>query len=84
MRGVLILVCWPAFKYTGYPMTWQSATVMTWAGLRGAVGMCMALFILLDPRIPDPAYKTQCIFYMAVMVRARAVCGLRGGEWRGL
>lgn len=48
-RAVLLLVCWVPFNYTGYPLTWRSAAVIIWGGLRGAVGMVMALFICECP-----------------------------------
>lgn len=66
-RAVLLLVCWIPFNYTGYPLTWRSALVIMWGGLRGAVGMVMALFIFLDQSIHDPSFKSYCIFYMGSM-----------------
>jgi hypothetical protein len=66
-RAVLLLVCWWPFNYTGYPLSWRSALVMVWGGLRGAVGMVMALFIFLDTRIHDSRFKSYCIFYMGTM-----------------
>jgi NhaP-type Na+/H+ or K+/H+ antiporter len=66
-RAVLLLVCWYPFNYTGYPLSWRSALVMIWGGLRGAVGMVMALFIFLDTRIHDSRFKSYCIFYMGTM-----------------
>lgn len=44
-RAALLLLCWAPFRHTGYPLTWRSALVIAWGGLRGAVGMAMALFI---------------------------------------
>jgi NhaP-type Na+/H+ or K+/H+ antiporter len=40
---------------------------MVWAGLRGAVGVTMALFIFLDQLILDERYKALCLFFMALM-----------------
>lgn len=40
------------------------------AGLRGAVGMVMSLFILLDTKIHSNSYKSYCIFYMVRQTRA--------------
>jgi NhaP-type Na+/H+ or K+/H+ antiporter len=51
----------------GYPLGWRQALVMVWAGLRGAVGVAMSLFIFLDPLIIDAQYKAHCLFFMAVM-----------------
>jgi hypothetical protein len=41
--------------------------VKVWGGLRGAVGMVMALFIFLDTRIHNSRFKSYCIFYMGTM-----------------
>lgn len=54
----------------GYALGWRQALVMVWAGLRGAVGVAMSLFIFLDPLITDEAYKVRCIFFMALMAFA--------------
>ena len=64
---MLLMVCWWPFNYTGYPLSWRSALVMVWGGLRGAVGMVMALFIFLDTQILDASFKSYCIFYMGTM-----------------
>jgi NhaP-type Na+/H+ or K+/H+ antiporter len=51
----------------GYPLGWRQALVMVWAGLRGAVGVAMSLFIFLDPLITDAQYKAHCLFFMVIM-----------------
>jgi NhaP-type Na+/H+ and K+/H+ antiporter len=40
---------------------------MVWGGLRGAVGMVMALFIFLDDKIHDNKFRSYCIFYMGTI-----------------
>ena len=54
----------------GYPLDWRKAIVMVWAGLRGAVGVAMSLFIFVDPLIVDEHYKAHCIFFMVLMAFA--------------
>ncbi len=39
----------PILKYTGYGLTWRNAAVMMWSGLRGAVGLALALVVNQDP-----------------------------------
>ncbi|GBF87432.1 hypothetical protein Rsub_00143 [Raphidocelis subcapitata] len=51
----------------GYAMTLRTAAVMVWAGLRGAVGVAMSLFVLFDPLIESEEFKAHCVFYMAAM-----------------
>lgn len=66
-RAVLLLLCWVPFNYTGYPMTWRTFLVFLWGGLRGAVGMVMALFVFLDEEIHNSKFRSYCIFYMGTM-----------------
>lgn len=61
------MVCWIPFQYTGYPLSWRTAIIVMWGGLRGAVGMVMGLFIFLDNKIYDSSFKSYCIFYMGTM-----------------
>ncbi|WIA41790.1 hypothetical protein OEZ86_009122 [Tetradesmus obliquus] len=81
-RAVLLMVCWWPFNYTGYPLTWRSALVIMWGGLRGAVGMVMALFIFLDTRIHDASFKSYCIFYMGTMAFFTVL--INGGSTKAL
>lgn len=47
----MLLVLSPCLSRMGYGMTWQIMTVMMWGGLRGAVGICLALEIYTNYRI---------------------------------
>ncbi|WIA34707.1 hypothetical protein OEZ86_013018 [Tetradesmus obliquus] len=71
-RTVTIGVFYPLLctGHVGYAMNWRTATVMVWAGLRGAVGVAMSLFILFDPLIKSDEYKAHCVFHMALMAFA--------------
>ncbi|WIA14531.1 hypothetical protein OEZ85_003050 [Tetradesmus obliquus] len=71
-RTVTIGVFYPLLctGHVGYAMNWRTATVMVWAGLRGAVGVAMSLFILFDPLITSDEYKAHCVFHMALMAFA--------------
>jgi NhaP-type Na+/H+ or K+/H+ antiporter len=44
IRGVVVLASWPVLK-RGYGITWQEGVVLTLGGLRGAVGLCLALTV---------------------------------------
>ena len=39
----------PLLSRIGYGLSWQSALVIVWGGLRGAVGLSLALIIYQDP-----------------------------------
>lgn len=42
--------------------------MQVWAGLRGAVGLSLSLFVLLDNQIEDLRYRTLSFFFMGMMV----------------
>lgn len=42
--------------------------MQVWAGLRGAVGLSLSLFVLLDNSIEDLRYRTLSFFFMGMMV----------------
>jgi len=44
-RGAAILVAFPLIKRLGTGCTWQEAVVMWWGGLRGSVGLALALAV---------------------------------------
>ncbi|KAF6258312.1 hypothetical protein COO60DRAFT_1132229 [Scenedesmus sp. NREL 46B-D3] len=68
-RTVSIAMFYPLMRSgrVGYALTWRTAAVMVWAGLRGSVGVAMSLYILFDPLISNDQYKAHCVFYMALM-----------------
>ena len=41
----MIIMLSPVLMRTGYGMPWRNATVLIWGGLRGAVGLAMALMV---------------------------------------
>ena len=43
IRLVVICLLYPILKRTGYGINWRTALVMLWGGLRGAVGLALAL-----------------------------------------
>ena len=38
----------PVLARIGYGLTWQNAVILCWGGLRGAVGLALALQVALD------------------------------------
>ena len=45
IRFITILVLFPLLRNTGYGMDWPSAVVSAWGGLRGALGLALALMM---------------------------------------
>lgn len=51
LRGAIIFGSRPILQYLSadkMPVTWQDATLMTWGGLRGAVGLALALAVDME------------------------------------
>lgn len=61
---MMVAICFPFLKRMGYGMTWKQAVVLTWAGLRGAVGLSLALFVQLDTKIENAQYRFLTFFMM--------------------
>jgi NhaP-type Na+/H+ or K+/H+ antiporter len=59
LRGSLIFSSRPILRllsFDGKEVSWQDAVVMTWGGLRGAVGLALAISVRLDraPEVCEP------------------------------
>lgn len=47
-RVVVVGVLYPSLKYFGYGINWKEATVLVWAGLRGAVALSLSLSVAVS------------------------------------
>nr|CAB3266352.1 sodium/hydrogen exchanger 10-like [Phallusia mammillata] len=45
IRGLSIFCFFPAMKRLGIELSWRHVLVMTWGGLRGAVGLALAIYL---------------------------------------
>lgn len=63
-RGVAVCMLRPALSRLAYGVNDKEMVVLTYAGLRGAVGLVLALFVAEDPAI-DRATATQFLFHMS-------------------
>ncbi|CAM9911883.1 unnamed protein product, partial [Chrysoparadoxa australica] len=64
VRAVNVIVCSPFLIMGGYGMDWKSLAVLAFAGLRGAVGLTLALIVAEDDDI-DRVTRERILFYMA-------------------
>ena len=64
LRAFMCLMAWPLFSWWGSITSFKETIVLAWSGLRGAVGLSLALFILLDDQIADQSYRTLTFFHM--------------------
>ncbi|KAG9141903.1 hypothetical protein Leryth_009271 [Lithospermum erythrorhizon] len=44
-RVIVVVALFPFLRYFGYGMNWKEATVLIWAGLRGAVALALSLSV---------------------------------------
>ena len=44
----MLMMAGPVLARIGYGLTWQNAVILCWGGLRGAVGLALALQVALD------------------------------------
>lgn len=51
IRGIMVLVLWPLMNFCGDRISWKEAVVMVWSGLRGAVGLVLAIVVDEEPNI---------------------------------
>ena len=54
----------PLLKRTGYGLTWEEGCVLVWGGLRGAVGLALALIVEQDNTL-DRVVRDRILFHVA-------------------
>jgi NhaP-type Na+/H+ or K+/H+ antiporter len=47
-RVIMVFTFYPALKKTGYGITMKETIILIYGGLRGAIGMCLSLFVAVD------------------------------------
>lgn len=64
----MIFLLLPILSRLGYGLNWREAMVLAWGGLRGAVGLALALFVSLDGSISDTRFRTLTFFFISAIV----------------
>ena len=67
IRAAMFALFWPALKRMGYGISMREAVVLSWSGLRGAVGLALSLFVLLDPLIANQQFRVLSFFFMGAI-----------------
>ena len=67
IRLLVIFLFYPVMKRCGYGLTVRECILLGWGGLRGALGLTLALVVSICPSIPDEIRK-QVLFYTAAVV----------------
>lgn len=64
IRYVTIMMLYPIMKRSGYGLNKKESIILTWGGLRGALGMTLALMVSYTPAIPEEI-RSQVLFFTA-------------------
>jgi len=79
-RAIMVFVCAPILKRAGYGLSVKELIVLVYGGLRGALGMCLALFVGVDDTLND-RFRHLTVFYMCGMAMLTIVVnGLTCGK----
>ena len=77
IRGLIVVVLFPAMKRIGYGVTKADALVLWWGGLRGVIGLAMALIIAesdMPSYIKDPfLFITAGIVLLTSLLNATTI-----------
>lgn len=65
IRFFMILLFWPILRKIGYGMTFNQVLLASYAGLRGAVGMSLALMVFADDRIENQYVKDIILLHIS-------------------
>lgn len=69
----------PLLVRTGYGFTLAEAVIGVWSGLRGIVGLTLALTVLTDSTAGNAAYRDQQFFFMSCILVLTVV--VQGGTF---
>ena len=67
IRSLVVLSTFVVFRLTGSPLKLRDQLVGIWAGVRGAVGLSLAMMVFGETSICQP-YRSQIMFYTAGIV----------------
>lgn len=77
IRGLIVVVLFPAMKRIGYGVTKADALVLWWGGLRGVIGLAMALIVAesdMPSYIKDPfLFITAGIVLLTSLINATTI-----------
>ncbi|KAI7844005.1 hypothetical protein COHA_002542 [Chlorella ohadii] len=82
IRAAGIALLYPLCSRLGYGMNWRDALVMTWAGLRGAVGLVLALSVRNSDDMGSLEFRERLFFFVGLQALLTVV--LQGSTMRPL
>lgn len=72
-RALTVAILYPIMVNMGYGLTLKDSIVMVWGGLRGAVGLALALIVELDENKLPGDFRALTIFYMGTMAASTLI-----------
>mmetsp|Transcript_29449 Transcript_29449/g.71764 ORF Transcript_29449/g.71764 Transcript_29449/m.71764 type:complete len:1182 (-) Transcript_29449:327-3872(-) len=87
VRAITIALLFPFMTRMGYGFDWRQATVLCYGGLRGAVGLALALIVDLNDEIDDEISDLILFHVAAIVALTLLVNGSTTGlvlKWVGL
>ena len=66
-RYVMINLLLPLINKSGYPLNWKDVVILSYGGVRGSLGLALALIIYRDAGYND-RFKDIVLFFVAVMI----------------
>jgi NhaP-type Na+/H+ or K+/H+ antiporter len=67
IRLLVIFLFYPVMKRCGYGLTVRECIILGWGGLRGALGLTLALIVSICPGIPEEIRKQVLLFTAAIV-----------------
>ena len=67
IRLLVIFLFYPLMKRCGYGLSIRECILLGWGGLRGALGLTLALIVSICPGIPDEIRKQVLLFTAAIV-----------------
>ncbi|XP_035229401.1 sodium/hydrogen exchanger 11-like, partial [Stegodyphus dumicola] len=67
-RSLMIILFYPILKYTGYSINWKQSIILSWGGLRGAVGLALATMLTSNPKIDAAMHVHKILVQVAGII----------------
>lgn len=68
IRFAMLILFYPLLYFSGYGMDWRKMFVVGWGGLRGAVGLALALAVEDSPLFENEETRSLVLFYVSGIV----------------
>ena len=80
VRAVMIAILYPVMKRCGYGLSFRESVILTWGGLRGALGLTLALMVSYTLEIPEDV-RSQVLFFTAGIVTLTLTINATSTRW---